>query len=114
MSDMGQISPHLRSVQGGIAHWCPACEEMHVVYTSKGWSFDGNLEAPTVTPSLSITYNGPDAGTIRESGQRAPFACCHYNITAGSLIYQADSTHPFANRTVPLPELPAEYRDPDA
>lgn len=57
---MGQISAKLRKTTHGYSHWCPACESMHMFYvdqpTRKGakWSFNGDLTAPSFTPSMNI------------------------------------------------------------
>jgi len=116
---MGIASRYLRTVAGGFAHWCPGCERLHVIMTHSDpkfpgpvWSFDGNVEAPTFNPSVRITYNGSDAGQVRPSGSRAPAACCHYFLHGGKLQFCGDSTHELAGQTVPLPELPPEWRGP--
>ena len=31
---------------------------------------------------------------------------CHYSLTAGKLVYYADSTHELAGKTVDLPDWP--------
>lgn len=102
---MMKLSDALRSVERGHSHWCPACEEMHLIPSS--WQFDGNVESPTFTPSVRITYNGPDAGKDRGDLSRAPYACCHYNLSAGRLVFHDDSTHPYGGCTVPLPPIPS-------
>ena len=100
-SDMPRLSTKLLQVTDGIvAHWCPACERHHHVWT-KLWSFDGNLLAPTFSPSVKVTYDGRDAGW-----RGAPKACCHYFIRAGQIEFCSDSTHALAGQTVALPDLP--------
>jgi len=47
----------------GYMIWCPGCRCSHLfnVDPSKGrptWSFDGNLEAPTFSPSMLVTQPG--------------------------------------------------------
>ncbi len=92
---MSRLSNKLRKMDRGYAHWCPGCGEMHVIPTS--WAFDGNLDKPTFTPSVKIRWGGrPDART------------CHYNLTAGMLDFQGDSTHELRGRSVLLPDLPEE------
>lgn len=120
---MGQINERLRSVEGmHFAFWCPGCEELHVVGTN--WSFDGNLERPTISPSLLVrgghfvtesftgtcwcTYNAehPDAPS--------PFKCeqCHTFIKNGEIQFLGDCSHALAGQTVPIPPLPDFHRDP--
>ncbi len=84
-------------------HWCPACEATHIITDS--WTFDGDVDKPTFSPSVKVTYNGPDAGQKREDAERAPYACCHYFIKAGIIDYCGDSTHPLAGKKVPLPPI---------
>lgn len=111
---MGQVSAVLRSRIGGYSHWCPGCERMHSIATDNpggpSWTFDGNLDAPTFSPSVRITYNGPDADEMRDD-HRAPSACCHYFIRAGRIEFCGDSTHSLSGQIVPLPPLPAEHCD---
>lgn len=125
---MGQVSAVLRSVVNGYAHWCPGCEEMHVVQTQAPqpngaqWSFDGNVEKPTFAPSIKITSGHYVAGwqgkpywcTYRdEDGEPSSFTCgiCHYFIKDGQIQFCGDSTHALAGQTVPLPILPPHASD---
>lgn len=87
---MGQVGSKMRRVgaadgytAGGLAHLCPACEEMHQFAidgkNSSGarWTWDGNVELPTFAPSMNIRtgprptvpIGRPDAGQID---------VCHY------------------------------------
>ena len=114
---MGQINDRLRSVaDGGVAHWCPGCEEMHVI--PKSWSFDGDFGSPTFSPSVQITgkqkvvAKGEWTGEwVRDAKGAALDYCCHYFLRAGELQFCGDSTHQLAGKTVPLPSLPAYLRD---
>lgn len=117
---MAQVSARLRSAKGGFIHWCPGCQEAHFIPTEAAatprpiWTFDGDLDAPTFSPSVRIAYSGADAGKIDADGFRAPPACCHYFLRAGQLQFCADSTHAFSGQTVPLPPLPPNLSDKDA
>lgn len=113
---MGQISRALRRAERGHAHWCPGCEEMHVIPDS--WSFDGNIACPTFSPSVKITgkqsvvVDGEWTGEwVRDGAGNAIDACCHYFLRAGRLEFCTDSTHKLAGQTVPLPDLPVFLRD---
>lgn len=105
---MSQISPKLRKTTNGHAHWCPGCERMHVIPDT--WTFNGDVNAPTFGPSVRISYNGSDADERRESGRRAPSACCHYILTGGVINFCGDCTHPLVGQPVPLPDLPPAYQ----
>lgn len=98
----GPNGEHIES--GELNYWffCPGCEQAHryAVQAPAGkpsWTFDGNLQSPTFTPSLLMrsTY-GP---------QNEP-QVCHLFLTGGQLQFLADCTHALAGKTVPLPELP--------
>jgi hypothetical protein len=44
----------LRTIEGGrLGFWCPGCDGMHVV--DSGWTFDGNFDAPTLSPSVLVS-----------------------------------------------------------
>jgi hypothetical protein len=105
---MGQVGKYLRrtgadtgNTAGGYAHYCPGCKRMHVFAVdapfSNGarWTFNGDLEKPTFTPSMNITGQG----------------VCHYFLRDGQIQFLVDCTHGLSGQTVPLPELPPEYRD---
>jgi hypothetical protein len=82
------------------------------------WKFDGNLEAPTFTPSFKhdgikrIFVDGKWTGEwVRDAeGNSVPFTC-HYILTSGQLNFCGDSTHSLAGKTVPLPHLPEGFID---
>ena len=100
---MGQVSSRLRRATGGYLHWCPGCEEMHIL--PDGWAFDGNLENPTFAPSFKHSGRRRDA-----SGNTIPFVC-HYILTAGVLNFCVDSNHALAGEAIPLPKLPEGFTD---
>lgn len=113
MSAAGRFLRNLGSE--GHAHWCPGCGEAHRIPAS--WTFDGNLLAPTFTPSVKITgmqrviVNGEWTGEWKRDAMGAPLpGCCHYFVTGGLLKYCGDSTHALAGQTLPLPEWPADDR----
>ena len=91
----------LRVIEGDgrtlYCFYCPGCRREHP-YTVRqdgghpGWTFDGNLESPTFTPSLRCLDG--KGGTE-----------CHLFLTAGKIIYCGDSPHALAGQTIDLPEL---------
>jgi hypothetical protein len=108
---MSQVSYKLRRGQGMYFHWCPACEEMHPLPDS--WTFDGNMESPTFSPSFRhsghqrIYADGKWTGEWkRDAGGNLVKFICHYVLTAGVLNFCADCTHAFAGKSVPLPPVP--------
>lgn len=114
---VNQVSPKLRRSTRGFIHWCPACEEPHMIFDS--WKFDGNLASPTFEPSVKIdgkqavVVDGLWTGEwVRDAHGKPLDYCCHYVLTAGVLAFCGDSTHRLANQSVPLPDLPEQLRDP--
>lgn len=77
--------------------YCPGCKCDHGVWTSKQnskgaiWSFNGNKDCPTVTPSILISNNEMKY-------------CCHSFITDGKIQYLDDCTHELAGQTIELPD----------
>lgn len=100
----------LNSAGDSLGHhlllWCPGCNQLHGVdFTGPDgvkpkveWTFDGNLDAPTVSPSLLCRW---------PAGEDQTEQVCHSFIVAGQWQFLADCTHALAGQTVPLPDLPA-------
>jgi hypothetical protein len=99
---MGKLSSKLRSVGDGIGFWCPGCDGLHVMRT-KGvvhpvWQWDGNVDAPTLSPSLLVTYQD-----LSGEGQDER---CHSFVKAGQIEFLSDCTHALAGQTVSMPDWP--------
>jgi hypothetical protein len=83
---------------------CPGCIDMHPnssglhmlpvnsTVKSPAWTWDGNLEAPTLSPSI-LTGRGSDK-------------ICHSFLNAGVFQFLGDCNHALANQYVPMPDLP--------
>lgn len=89
--------------------WCPGCQDTHRITTL--WEFDGNLEAPTFSPSILTrgvqwaegdTFHRPGHSKVPAGGQTV----CHSFIRAGQWEFLTDSTHDLAGQTVPMVDLP--------
>ncbi len=79
---------------GTLLYLCPGCRQHHGVNAAR-WNWNGDLEAPTLSPSVKHTY--PD-GTV-----------CHYFIRGGLIEYCSDSAHSLAGRTVPMRDVEGEF-----
>ena len=66
---------------------------------SPSWGWDGNLEAPTLSPSILTKIHPYDE-------MSRPLGVCHSFLVAGVFQFLGDSTHEFAGQQVPLPDLP--------
>lgn len=96
-----QVSKSLRRANMGYVHYCPPCDEMHML--PDAWAFNGDVERPTFSPSFKHTM--PVAEGVPQ--------ICHYTITGGVVQYHSDCTHSMKDQTVPLSELPAHLCDED-
>lgn len=116
---MGQLGAKLRTTAshegygGGLAHWCPACKEMHAFATlaplknGARWTWNGNVDKPTFTPSMNISV-----GPYKDEDFDIPLSRCHYILTNGLINFCDNSTHAMKGQQgVPLPDLPPELMD---
>ena len=93
-----------------IMFWCPGCEKLDndgkpygglnmlpVTPPRNGpmWTFDGNIESPTLGPSILTHYDD----------QRGKFVC-HSFLRNGVFEFLGDCTHALAGQNVPMPDLP--------
>lgn len=103
MSTMGK----LRRTKNGIAHWCPACEKVHVFTTDgkntsgAGWAWNGSVDKPSFTPSMLIRWGKHCDPSWEEMG-----GVCHYILTDGVINFCGDCTHAMVGQSVPLPDWP--------
>lgn len=113
----------LVKIQAGIyAFQCPGCGHLHQYWTNEArlpdgrpyknqWSFNGNMERPTFTPSLLNTWGKEADPNWQEPNEpvgegNAPWSGrCHLFVTDGMIQYCGDSWHKLKNQTVPMLEL---------
>lgn len=103
-----------------LLFWCPGCDEAHgiPVDASRGWTWNGDLDKPTVTPSIHAQfrlygperlpfhkYEGPNPPTEKADG------CCHSFVTDGRIQFLSDCTHALAGQTVDLPDWETAHRE---
>jgi hypothetical protein len=79
---------------------CPGCNCNHGIWTTNRndnkaiWSFNNNLNSPTVQPSILVRYNNGGEDMV-----------CHSFITDGNIMFLGDCTHNLKGQTVALPEI---------
>lgn len=94
---------------------CPGCEDNHQVHVGR-WSWNGDLERVTLSPSLLVggvqwdTEKYLDFQTARTRRDRHPDVpvggriVCHSFVVDGRIQFLGDSTHVLSGQTVDLPE----------
>lgn len=93
----------IRDSEGTYLIFCVGCGHHHGIWVDKPngngaqWTFDGNMENPTFSPSLLVSLKNGDPN-------KKPFIC-HSFIRAGKIQYLNDCTHKYAGQTVELPDL---------
>lgn len=105
--------------QGGgrYSFYCPGCQHDHVYYTQdpdpKKWTFNGNLQSPTFTPSLLNTWGKEADPNWIEPEDIAPdepgswSGRCHLFVTNGEINFCGDCTHNYSGaQHVPMREYP--------
>ncbi|WP_417615282.1 DUF6527 family protein [Parasphingorhabdus sp.] len=108
MSAAGSL---MRKTDGGYLIWCPGCGEPHIVAVEKplgngaSWSFDGNLEKPTFSPSLLVMTGSAVDPNFKDEPDDPP-TICHSFIRNGNWEYCSDSKHALSGQTVPVPPWP--------
>lgn len=99
---MSKLSNVLRSLAvGRVGFWCPGCDNVHAISVAPApspWEWDGNVEAPTFSPSILV--RGGSENTT-----------CHSFVKAGQIQFLSDCTHALVGQTVPLPDWPAHFHD---
>lgn len=87
----------------GYSFVCPGCKREHVIPTEgpKAWGFNGNVDAPTFTPSVRVHSHK----TLDDQGRNVDTPQCHSIVTDGRIQYLSDTTHALSGQTVDLPEI---------
>lgn len=64
------------------------------------WTFNGDFENPTFSPSLNTWWGG-----FKSGDHDIPLHRCHSFIRDGKIQFLGDCTHALAGQTVDLPEI---------
>ncbi len=97
---------------------CPGCHSAHRVRIGTGeWTWNGSVEKPTFTPSISVKSGHYAANFKAEDNcwctynaehpdESSPFKCqiCHSFVTDGRIQFLDDCTHELKGQTVDLPD----------
>ena len=96
--------------EDSIGFWCPGCNRMKTV-CPKRWHWNGDVDRPTLSPSILETCGPYPEGTKR-AGQKD---ICHSFVRDGQIEFLGDCTHD-KRGLMPLPELESLieiHRHPD-
>jgi hypothetical protein len=97
---MAKVHPYQNDKIGIYMYvfFCPGCKFDHPFAVKQYrdtpnpvWTFNGDVNKPTFTPSLLVNKSLPE--------QR-----CHLIMTDGNIYFCSDSHHELANKTVECPE----------
>ena len=101
--------------------WCPGCRDVHFVNGAPhpdGWTWNGDLERPTISPSILVRYRHwepPVTAENLEQWKREPWEqhqvdrVCHSFVRDGVWEYLADSTHEYAGLNIPMANVTPEW-----
>ncbi|WP_412523123.1 DUF6527 family protein [Shewanella chilikensis] len=85
--------------EGHLIFYCPGCDCPHSITVSHSpvvWSFNGDFDCPSFSPSYLAVYN---------RGESFEECRCHCFIRDGEIQYLSDCTHHLANKTVPMVDI---------
>jgi hypothetical protein len=118
---MSRLSAILReATEDRIHFWCPACDRAHGIRVARpgisgGWTWDGNVDAPTFSPSLLVkttdftpagraTHDSWVAAGCPQPHPTCEFAdvVCHSFVRNGMIDFLPDCTHHMACLRVPM------------
>ncbi|MEL7600579.1 MAG: DUF6527 family protein [Proteiniphilum sp.] len=87
---------------------CPGCNEIHIV--DSRWTFNENVNAPTVSPSVLVRYRHPkghsneNPAPVDYSGEYVE-EVCHSFIRDGKIQFLSDCTHELKGKTIEIPNF---------
>ncbi len=88
--------------------WCAGCNTHHAIDPTR-WTWNGNTERPTFSPSVLVrSGHYADGNSDCWCNKDYGYTCeqCHSFVTDGRIQYLTDSTHHLSGQTVPLEDLP--------
>lgn len=88
------MNKFVKATDGSVLFHCPGCDHTHgfPVDGSRGWTWNGDLVNPTVSPSILVRRNDGDIKHV-----------CHSFVKDGHIQFLGDCTHALAGQTVEIP-----------
>lgn len=95
-----------------MVYWCQGCECTHMVNIAKdgtrpAWGFNGNVEKPTLSPSVRTFW--PARTADGEHPARPEQTRCHHFLRDGVIEFLSDSHAHQVRGLQPLQPIPANY-----
>lgn len=100
----------IENTKGQYIFFCPGCKETHSIWTENEgykhpiWKFNHDVNNPTVSPSIKVTYPA-NINAEEEFKEWRTERICHSFIRDGKIQFLEDCTHDLKNKTVELPEI---------
>lgn len=90
-----KLVEHCVGGEKSYSWYCPGCKEGHTIPVPR-WTFDGNVERPTFSPSILRTAAPSDYR-------------CHSFVENGQIRFCGDCNHALAGQTVDMVDFPETY-----
>ncbi len=95
---MSKLETYKQSWGTRYLFYCPGCKDPHIFDVRNddkhpSWNFNGDLQNPTVSPSILIT------GVHR----------CHLYLVDSHIQYLSDCSHDLAGKTIPLEDRESHF-----
>jgi len=100
----------IENTKGQYLFECPGCGDSHSVTTcNEGyphpiWTFNGDINKPTVSPSILVRYPA-NPNAMEEFKEWRKERVCHSFVKGGMIQFLSDCTHKLAGQTVELPDI---------
>lgn len=109
----------LEGREGVYMFVCPACKCAHAIASKNNsiglpaWSFNMDMEKPTVSPSIKVIGRHPKGysnGTHAPMGWNGEYVddICHSFVKDGKIQFLSDCTHELAGKTLEIPEFDSD------
>lgn len=113
--DMEKVGSKLLRHDDYVYFMCPGCKDYHAIKTGAGgWSFNGDGDKPTFTPSVLVsvqTWHPPVTNEnmavwdIEPWEQHLVIQTCHSFVADGRIQFLSDCSHDLKDTTVDLPDM---------
>jgi hypothetical protein len=87
-----------------VSFKCPGCREDHTLPVTgpRAWGFNGDLDRPTLTPSILCRYHAFNEKTEKYDQLEST---CHSFVRNGEIQFLSDCSHALKGQTVSLKDI---------